>query len=96
VNCQVGVFLAYASAAGGAFIDRALYLPQEWTDDRERRTEAGILKETRFATKIDLARHMLARALACAARLAGSMGSRLCLHDSEVDRDPVAGPTGTG
>ena len=35
VNCQVGVFLAYASAEGAAFIDRALYLPQEWADDRE-------------------------------------------------------------
>src|SRR4029453_22217 len=35
VNCQVGVFLAYASACGAAFIDRALYLPQEWTEDRE-------------------------------------------------------------
>src|SRR4051794_36305186 len=40
-NCQVGVFLAYASNEGTAFIDRALYLPQEWADDRARRTEAG-------------------------------------------------------
>ena len=62
VNCQVGVFLAYASQDGAAFIDRALYLPQEWTDDRERRTEAGIPEETRFATKIELAQRMLARA----------------------------------
>src|SRR5215218_4766179 len=44
-NCQVGVFLAYASAEGTAFIDRALYLPQEWTDDQERRTEAGVPAE---------------------------------------------------
>jgi SRSO17 transposase len=42
VNCQVGVFLAYAAARGEAFIDRALYLLQEWTGDRERRTEAGV------------------------------------------------------
>jgi SRSO17 transposase len=62
VNCQVGVFLAYASAVGAAFIDRALYLPQEWTEDWDRRTEAGIPEETRFATKIDLAQGMLARA----------------------------------
>ena len=62
MQCQVGVFLAYASARGAAFIDRALYLPREWTEDRDRRTEAGIPEETRFATKIDLARHMLARA----------------------------------
>ena len=62
VNCQVGVFLAYSSAAGAAFIDRDLYLPREWTDDQDRRTEAGVPEEARFATKIDLARRMLARA----------------------------------
>ena len=33
-NCQVGVFLCYASEEGAAFVDRALYLPKEWTDDR--------------------------------------------------------------
>jgi len=63
-NCQVGVFLAYASAAGAAFIDRALYLPQEWAEDRERRGEAGIPEETQFATKIALAQELLARAFA--------------------------------
>ena len=62
VNCQVGVFLAYASKDGAAFIDRALYLPQEWTEDRDRRTAAGIPEEARFATKIELAQRMLARA----------------------------------
>jgi SRSO17 transposase len=61
-NCQVGVFLAYASQEGAAFIDRALYLPQEWTDDQGRRTEAGVPQDTRFATKIELAKGMLARA----------------------------------
>jgi len=61
-NCQVGVFLAYASRDGAAFIDRTLYLPQEWTDDRSRRTEAGVPEATRFATKIELAQQMLARA----------------------------------
>jgi SRSO17 transposase len=62
VNCQVGVFLAYAAECGAAFIDRALYLPRDWTDDRDRRSEAGIPDETRFATKIELAKHMLERA----------------------------------
>lgn len=62
VNCQVGVFLAYASAAGAAFIDRALYLPQDWADDPARRAEAGVPEATRFATKIELAKGMLARA----------------------------------
>jgi SRSO17 transposase len=63
-NCQVGVFLAYAAQDGAAFIDRALYLPQDWTDDRSRRTEAGVPEATRFATKIELAQQMLARAFA--------------------------------
>lgn len=61
-NCQVGVFLAYASAEGTAFIDRVLYLPREWTDDRERRIEAGVPEGTHFATKIALAQRMLERA----------------------------------
>ena len=41
-NCQAGVFLAYASANGRALLDRELYLPQVWADDRERRREAGV------------------------------------------------------
>ncbi len=53
-NAQVGVFLAYASDRGTAFLDRALYLPRAWTRDRARRAAAGIPKGTRFATKITL------------------------------------------
>ena len=62
VNCQVGVFLAYASEKGVAFIDRALYLPREWTEDQERRTEAGVPGEIAFENKIELAKRMLERA----------------------------------
>jgi SRSO17 transposase len=62
VNCQVGVFLSYASTKGAAFIDRALYLPREWAKDQGRRTEAGIPVGVRFASKITLAEGMLARA----------------------------------
>ncbi len=62
VNCQVGVFLAYASEKGVAFIDRALYLPREWTEDWERRTEAGVPEEIVFENKIELAKRMLERA----------------------------------
>ncbi len=62
VNCQVGVFLAYASERGAAFIDRTLYLPQEWAEDQSRRMEAGVPKEVQFASKITLAEQMLARA----------------------------------
>jgi SRSO17 transposase len=62
-NAQVGVFLAYASEKGAAFVDRALYLPrQEWADDPVRCKEAGVPQEVRFATKGELAKEMLRRA----------------------------------
>ncbi len=63
-NSQVGVFLLYASTKGYAFIDRALYLPEEWTADRVRCREAGIPEQVDFATKGDLAQRMLLRAFA--------------------------------
>jgi len=63
-NSQIGVFLLYASSKGAAFIDRALYLPEEWTADRVRCHEAGIPDEVEFATKGELAQQMLARAFA--------------------------------
>src|SRR4051812_21521853 len=62
-NCQIGVFLAYATPTGRALIDRELYLPKAWVDDRERARAAGIGDEVGFATKPDLARRMLTRAL---------------------------------
>jgi SRSO17 transposase len=62
-NCQVGVFCAYATSAGRALIDRELYLPRAWTDDRDRARAAGIGEEVGFATKPELARRMLTRAL---------------------------------
>src|SRR3954451_24081540 len=63
-NAQVGVFLAYASRRGTAFLDRALYLPQEWAGDPRRCRAAGVPEGTAFATKIRLARAMLERAFA--------------------------------
>lgn len=63
-NAQVGVFLAYASAKGTAFIDRALYLPRAWTDDPGRRLAARIPAGVRFATKLTLAERLLERAFA--------------------------------
>jgi SRSO17 transposase len=63
-NCQIGVFLGYASDKGQALIDRALYLPQEWTRDDERRREAKVPDEVTFATKPELGRRMLERAFA--------------------------------
>src|SRR4051812_11780025 len=62
-NAQVSVFLAYASSAGRALIDRAVYLPVSWTDDPARCAAAGIPDDIGFATKITLGRRMLDRAL---------------------------------
>src|SRR5215218_1415690 len=62
-NCQVGVFLAYASCRGQAFIDRELYLPEEWAEDKDRRQRAGVPEEVGMRTKPELAKEMLGRAL---------------------------------
>ncbi len=62
-NCQIGVFLGYASARGRAGVDRALYLPRAWADDSERRTEAGVPEAVAFRTKPQLALAMIERAL---------------------------------
>lgn len=67
-NCQIGVFLAYASPQGRTFIDRELYLPQSWAEDWGRRREAGVPDEVTFATKPQLAQRMLARVLAAGIR----------------------------
>ncbi len=63
-NAQVGVFLAYASSRGRALVDRELYLPREWTDDRQRCAQAGIPDAVSFATKPVLAQEMINRAVA--------------------------------
>jgi SRSO17 transposase len=63
-NCQIGVFLGYASRHGHALIDRALYLPEVWANDPARRGAAGVPEERVFATKPRLGRQMLARAFA--------------------------------
>ena len=63
-NAQVGVFLAYAASDGSrALIDRELYLPEKWTEDRDRCRAAGIGDEVAFATKPKLAQAMLERAV---------------------------------
>jgi SRSO17 transposase len=62
VNCQVGVFLAYSSEKGAAFLDRALYLPRAWTNSPARRAEAGVPERIVFRNKVRLAEIMLERA----------------------------------
>jgi SRSO17 transposase len=63
-NCQIGVFAAYVSGRGHAFIDRALYLPKAWTDDPDRMAAAHVPPTTKFATKPQLAAAMIQRAIA--------------------------------
>jgi len=63
-NCQIGVFASYVSRHGHVFIDRALYLPKEWTDDRARVKTAHVPEIVGFATKPQIARRMIARAIA--------------------------------
>ncbi len=62
-NCQIGVFLAYATPSGRTFLDRELYLPKEWAAELPRRQEAGVPNEVVFQTKPQLAKQMLKRAL---------------------------------
>ncbi|MFO0798996.1 MAG: IS701 family transposase [Gemmataceae bacterium] len=61
-NCQVGVFLGYATPKGRTLLDRALYLPKDWAADTDRRKAAGVPKSEGFATKILFARRTVERA----------------------------------
>jgi SRSO17 transposase len=73
-NCQIGVFLGYASRHGQALIDRALYLPQSWVGDPARRATAGVPETVAFATKPKLGRAMLERAFAAGVPCAWVVG----------------------
>jgi SRSO17 transposase len=63
-NCQIGVFLNYCSPAGHVLMDRRLFLPESWAEDRRRREEAGVPEEVIFRTKPELAFEMVAEAVA--------------------------------
>ena len=63
-NSQLGVFLSYASVRGRALIDRRVYLPKSWTDDRKRCAAAGVPAKVKFATKPQLALQMITKAMA--------------------------------
>jgi SRSO17 transposase len=62
-NCQIGIFLAYASPKGHAFLDRELYLPRSWSEDPRRREEAGVPETVVYRSKAELAATMVGRAL---------------------------------
>jgi SRSO17 transposase len=63
-NCQIGVFANYCSSPGHTFMDRRLFLPEEWAHDPERRAEAGVPEDVIFRTKPALALEMVAQAVA--------------------------------
>ncbi len=69
-NCQIGVFLAYATAAGPVLLDRALYLPKAWAEGAERRAEAGVPPQVTAQTKPALGQALLERAFAAGVRAA--------------------------
>lgn len=83
-NCQIGVFLAYASALGHTLLDRELYLPKVWTDDRVRCQRAGIPEQHAFATKPALAQQMLARTFAAGVLLAWVTGDSVYGDDRKL------------
>jgi SRSO17 transposase len=83
-NCQIGVFLAYASGRGHALIDRELYLPQDWAEDGARRATAGIPRAVSFATKPQLAQRMIARAIAAGVPFAWVVGDEVYGSDRRL------------
>jgi SRSO17 transposase len=85
-NCQIGVFLGYASRHGHVLIDRALYLPQVWADDPDRRTRAHVPEEIAFATKPKLAMALLERALDAGVPCAWVTGDCIYGSDSKLRR----------
>ena len=62
-NCQIGVFLTYASKKGHSPLDRRLYMPSEWMDDAQRREKAGVPEELEFQTKPQMALEMIKDAM---------------------------------
>ena len=85
-NSQVGVFLAYASRLGQALIDRRLYLPEAWAKDTERRAKAHVPQDIVFATKIEMARDLIASALDAGAQCRFVLADALYGGDSQLRR----------
>ena len=85
-NCQLAVFCAYATTKGRALIDRELYLPKSWTDDRARMDGAGVPEDYEFATKQVLATRMLGRALDAGIPAAWVTADEAYGHDSKFRR----------
>jgi SRSO17 transposase len=85
-NCQIGVFLGYASRHGQALIDRALYLPADWAKDEDRRREARIPADIVFTTKPKLGLAMLERARQAGIAFAWITGDSVYGADHQIRR----------
>lgn len=85
-NSQIGVFLCCAGKGGSSLLDRELYLPREWIEDRERCHAAGIPEQVEFATKPELARRMIERALDADAPGGWMTGDTVYGADSKLRR----------
>jgi SRSO17 transposase len=85
-NCQIGVFLAYASPKGHALLDRALYLPERWAADAARCAQVGVPEGVVFATKPKLGLAMLQRALAAGLPFAWVTGDSVYGSDHRLRR----------
>ena len=83
-NCQVAVYLTYASERGHALMDRALYLPKAWTDDGERLAAAGVPDGVAFTTKPALAQAMISQALAARVPASWVAGDEVYGADSKL------------
>ncbi|EPE94689.1 IS701 family transposase [Rhizobium grahamii] len=85
-NCQIGVFLAYASRYGQTLIDRQLYLPKEWAEDEARRASAHVPQSQAFATKPAIAAKLIADALDAGVPCAWVLADALYGSDSKLRR----------
>jgi len=85
-NAQVAVFLTYAARRGHALIDRSLYLPRSWTEDQQRRRQAGVPDEVEFATKPALATAMISRAVQAGTPAAWVAGDEVYGADPNLRR----------
>jgi SRSO17 transposase len=85
-NCQIGVFLGYASRHGQVLVDRALYLPTAWANDEDRRREARIPTDIAFATKPKLGLAMLERARQAGIPFAWITGDSVYGADHKIRR----------
>lgn len=86
-NSQIGVFACYASRYGQALIDRQLYLPKEWAEERQRREHVSVPDDLPFMSKPEIGRAMVSRlldgGLSCSFVLADALyGSSFAFRDA--------------